>query len=176
MSRRLEMRRIIASSLVFSLLWLSGTLYAGKKGTKLIVQKTDGKQVMGELIVVKKSSILMKGSHSKVDVSVDISDIKMITVLKKSKPSLEAGSGLLTSVPLGAYADSSYGEAHSFAESGKNALASAFLFGILGTLLGTGNEGAMEIDNVIQVEGLSDLEIKLILEKLRKKARVTNFQ
>ncbi|UCG68003.1 MAG: hypothetical protein JSV09_09180, partial [Thermoplasmata archaeon] len=66
MTRKLEMRKIIASSLVFSLLWLSGTLYAGKKGTKLIVQKTDGQQVMGELIVVKKSSILMKGSHSKV--------------------------------------------------------------------------------------------------------------
>ena len=70
------MRKIIASSLVFSLLWLSGTLYAGKKGAKLIVQKIDGKQVIGEIIVVKKSSILLKGSHSRIDVTVDINDIK----------------------------------------------------------------------------------------------------
>lgn len=66
--------------------------------------------------------------------------------------------------------------AHSFANSGKSVIASAISVGILGALLGSGNEGAEKIEEVFYFQGLPSSEIQSVLEKLRKKARVSNFQ
>jgi len=47
--------------IIFSLLVLSGNLYAKKQGAELLIQKKDGQQIKGELIAVKKNSILLMG-------------------------------------------------------------------------------------------------------------------
>ena len=72
------MKRPVALLLMFSILAFSGNLYAEKKGADLIIQKTDGTQVRGELIAVKKSSLLLLDRYSGSDVSIDITDIQGI--------------------------------------------------------------------------------------------------
>ena len=74
------MKRSIAFLLIFSVLILSGNLHAEKKGVELIVKKKDGQQVRGELIAVKKSSLLLKESEKGADKSVDITDISVIEI------------------------------------------------------------------------------------------------
>jgi len=89
------MKKFTALILVFSLIMLSVNLYAKeRRGAKLIVTKKDGQQVEGELITVKPSSLLLLNTEGK-DVSVDIRDIKVIRIVKKSKALLGAGLGLI---------------------------------------------------------------------------------
>ena len=80
------MKKFISLFLVFSILLLSGNLYGKeRKGADLIIQKTDGTQVWVELIAVKENSLLLLDRESGADVSIDISDIKVIRVKGKSK-------------------------------------------------------------------------------------------
>lgn len=55
-----------------------------KHGTKLIVQKRDGQEIRGELIAVKHNSLLLLEFESAAEVSIEIIDIKVIKVSKKS--------------------------------------------------------------------------------------------
>ena len=85
-------KKIVSLLLVFSLVAFSGNLTAQqswvgrqeKKGAKLKVEKNDGQQVTGELIAVKEDSLLLLDSETISDLSVDIKDIKAITIVKKS--------------------------------------------------------------------------------------------
>ena len=55
-----------------------------KHRTKLIVQKRDGQEIRGELIAVKHNSLLLLEFESAAEVSIEIIDIKVIKVIKKS--------------------------------------------------------------------------------------------
>jgi len=48
--------------------------------------------------------------------------------------------------------------------------------GIIGGLVGLVSCAFAGADKILQIEGKSDLEIRNIQDKLRKKARVTSFQ
>ncbi len=164
------MKKAVSLVLVFSILLLSGNLFAqGRKGADLIIQKKDGTQVRGELIAVKENSILLMERDSGADVTVDIGNIKMIPIVKKPKLWLGAGLGLLAGAAAGAL---SYGSYYYFVQG--------FYFGAIGAgiglFLGFFVGAAVRIDKKIQFEGKSDSEIQEILEKLRKKARVRNVQ
>ncbi|MGB6865507.1 MAG: hypothetical protein WBE11_07415 [Candidatus Aminicenantaceae bacterium] len=68
-----------------------------KPGAKVIIQKIDGQQFRGELIAVKQNSLLLKEYESGGDITVDVEDIAVIKIVKKSKALLGAGIGLLIS-------------------------------------------------------------------------------
>jgi hypothetical protein len=79
------MKKFTALFLVFSLISLYGNLIAKEKhGAELIVVKKDGQELRGELITVKKDSILLMGYVSAYDVTIKIDDIKVIKIKKKS--------------------------------------------------------------------------------------------
>jgi len=102
-------KKFIALFLVFSVLALSGSLYAKeRRGAKLIITKKDGQQVQGELITVKPNSLLLLDTDGK-DVSVGIADIKVIRIVKKSKILREAITGLLVFGGCGALLGSASG-------------------------------------------------------------------
>jgi hypothetical protein len=65
-----------------------------KKQGAIVITKKDGQQIEGELITVKPNSLLLLDTEGK-DVSVDIADIKVIRIVKKSKALLGAGLELL---------------------------------------------------------------------------------
>jgi len=170
------MRKAIAVLLVFSLFWLSGNLYAKKKGADLVIEKKNRWYEKGELIAVKQDSLLLLNS-SGADVSVDIENIKTVTIAKNSKTALGAGIGFLIGAAIGI---SALANENSRPKQGWVNLEFPSYYGaVLGlptALVGAIIGAAAGSDETILMEGKSDSEIKQILENLRKKARVSNYQ
>jgi hypothetical protein len=179
------MKKLIALFLVFSIISLYTGLYSKeRRGANVEIYKTKSKTKMegtpwetpdikGELIAVKESSLLLLDSDSGADVSIDIGDIRVITIMKKSNIWKGAGYGLLFGGVIGGLAGISF-------EAGINGWGFGYIFipiiGLVGALIGGVNGASARIDKTIKFEGKSDSEIKDILEDLRKKARVPNFQ
>jgi len=172
------MKKFIALFLVFSLLALSGNMFAqGRKGADLIIQRTNGTQVRGELIAVKQNSLLLLERDSGTDVTVDIGDIEVITIVKKSEALLVGFTGLVLGGFIGYMVGRGYGSKSGFMFSKEEAGGlGAAIGGVSSALIGALIGAVVGKDETIQIEGKSDSEIQEILEKLRKKARVTNFQ
>ena len=175
------MKKFIALFLAISFLLMNcGPLNRGvrvglepnqKPGVLLVIQQKDGDLVGGELIAVKENSLLLLERDSGADVTIDIKDIRVIKIIKKSK----AGVGLLAGGAIGAF----FGYLTKAPKTESEGLFfpwNATGGGILGGLLGLVTGAVAGTDETIQIEAMPDSEIQKILEKLRKKARVTNFQ
>jgi len=144
-----------------------------------LILKKDGQQLRGELIAVKQDSLIMLVSS--LDVAVDIKDIRMIEILKKSKFLKGAGIGFV----IGGITGTVFG---LLAMEGENSDEWANFFRMLLTLLAAAEGGGIGfltggvigllagIDKTIEVEGKSDLEIKEILEKLRSRAHFPDYR
>ena len=166
------MKSKVSVLLVVSLLILSLDLPAKeRRGAELVVQKNDGQVLKGELIAVKQNSVLLLSPEG-ADVSVDIKDIYIIKIVKKSKALTGAGIGFLAGALTGVLlvatcADEPDGLSYLIGAGGVGAI-----FGGVGLLVGA----IAGPDKEIKIEGKSDAEIKEILEKLRRQARVPNAQ
>lgn len=149
------MKKFMSMFLVFSILLLSGNMFAKeRKGAGLIIQKTDGTQVRGELIAVKENSLLLMERDSGADVTVDIGDIKVINIVKKSK----AGAGILIGGAIGAfvgYLTYSKPESEGWINfdfgPGMNAAGGGGLGALIGLIIGA----VAGTDRTIQIEGKS---------------------
>jgi hypothetical protein len=171
-------KKLINLFLVISLLIFSMTLTAKeRRGSEVVVHFKDGQQVRGELIAVKQNSLLLKESEKGTDVSVEVSEIKVIIIVKKSK----AVTGAIVGGVVGVIGGVALGYASEYSEYGEIAhpstLVKAGLFlgavcAIAGMLVGI----PLGIDQTVQIEGKTDPDINKLLEDLRKKARVTEFQ
>jgi len=149
-----------------------------KHGANLIIQKINGQQVRGELITVKPSSLLLLNTEGK-DVSVDIEEIKVITVVKKSKAlslgaiGLAGGVGLI----LVFFAFLEIITVEHAKELGFEGIAEASVdAGLSGFLLGATVGAVYGKDKTYQIERMSDSEIKKAMDKLRKKARIRDYK
>jgi len=191
------MKKLIALFLVISFIVINCATYERgeginlspnqKPGVKLVIQKTDSKQVRGELIAVKQNSLLLKESESGVDVSVEISEIKMIKIVKKSKALEQGGLGLLIGA-VGVAACSFFlyfftvlGMSWEWVGATEIFIEYALPYGLIGggtigALIGVMIGASAGKDEIIQIEGKPEAEIKKTMEELRKKARVPNFQ
>lgn len=169
------MRILIVSSLVLSLLTLSGNIYAEKKGAALVITKKDGLLLEGELIAVKVNSLVLLDSDTSRDVSVDVESIKFIAIVKTSKALLGIGLGLVLGGSLG----SLYGTSTDTYDSDLRSLAFIVYGGggaALGALVGGLLGASAGKDEIIQIEGKSSTEINSVLRRLRKKARVSDYR
>jgi hypothetical protein len=178
-------KKLTALFLVFTLLTIN--CFPKRRGIKLNVTKADGQPIKGELIAVKPNSLLLLATEGK-DVSVDIADIKVIKIVKKSKfwkgaaLGITAGAGLaallkgpdVLLVPIFAAApilllSYEYKDGRSKTETYLYCTLAGFLFGAI--------IGAFVIkDKTIQIEGMTDSEIQDTLDKLRKKARIRDYK
>ncbi len=165
-------KKFISLFLVFSLMMLSVNLFAKeRRGAKLLITKKDGQQIQGELITVKQNSLLLLDTEGK-DVSVDIADIRIIRIVKKSKGArtgFRIGVGLALIGGVGQIG----AEVHGFIPSFIDGL---IFFALPGALIGAIIGAAAGKDKTIQMEGMSDLEIQETMDKLRKKARIRNYK
>jgi len=172
-------KKLVSLFLVFSLVMLSANLYAKeKRGAKLIVTKKDGQQIKGELITVKPTSLLLLNTDGK-DESVDIADIRIIRIVKKSKAGTGALYGLLVGGGGGALLG--IGIAPNLDEGETSALVAAIflgaVFGAGGALIGGLICASTGKDKTIQIEGMTDFhEFREALEYLRKKARIRDYK
>ena len=160
-----------------------------KHGANLIIQKINGQQVSGELITVKPSSLLLLNTEGK-DVSVDIEEIKVITFVKKSKASTGIGIGLVIGGASGVYFGSKNRDTKDLGILNilyifyflwpplwfKYEVGSIVLGGSIGAVVGGFIGAAIGKDKTIQIEGMTDLEIREALDKLHKKARIRNYK
>jgi hypothetical protein len=174
-------KKLTALFLVFSLLTIN--CFPKRRGINLNVTKADGQPIKGELIAVKENSLLLLEKEAGVDVSINISDVKIITVkglttgMRLAAPIALAAAGSIAglAVWLGV---SLFGLLYITAEEGKmeqdrkNAIKyGAFILGSLGLVV-----AITATDKTIQIEGMTDLEIQETLNKLRKKARVRDYR
>lgn len=160
----LKWNKFLALFMVLFLTTFSGNVFAKKRGADLVIQKKDGQQIRGELITVKQNTLLLLEHESGADMSVDINHIKDVTKDKKSKVLL--GAGLL----IGSCGGALVGSGMEFT------LSQALVCGFLGALTGGVTGVVIGIDKTIPVEGKSDWEVKEILDKLRKKARIPDYK
>jgi len=168
--------RRVAWVLVLALLFMGGFSLAKerKHGARLLIQKKDGNQVEGELIAIKRNSLLIMAG---TDVSLDIQEIQKIRIVNKSK----LGQGLLYGLLIGAgggalgglASGDDEGEFLSFTAGQKAAILGIF-FGVIGTVVG-GTVGALAgVDETIELKGTLDPQAKAeILKKLRRLARIS---
>ncbi|MDH4218779.1 MAG: hypothetical protein OEW23_08375 [Candidatus Aminicenantes bacterium] len=199
------MRKTISLFLVFSISLLSGRMFAQeRRGADIEIYKTKLKveikmegtpwestmpkgispDFRGELIAVKKDSILLLDRYSGADVTIDFRDIGVIRIVKKSKVLRGAGLGLFIGAAGGALVGYAAGdseiwishESPTVLTADQKALISGILFGILGAVIGGAAGAGGGKDKIIIFEGKSDVQIQETLEKLRKKARVKNYQ
>jgi hypothetical protein len=113
-------------------------------------------------------------SYSSLETLVDIDDIKIINIMKGTKAGIWAICGFVVGGSVGALMASTC-KGWGCGTFKVIVLSSAFL-GFLGGYMGWGIGEGIKGKETIQIEGKSDSEIKVILEELRKKARITNFQ
>jgi len=171
--------KVLVLGVVFSLLICSENMMAKeRRGTELMITKTDGQQIAGELIAVKPSSLLLLDPKTGADVSIEIGDIAVIKIMKRSK-ALTGGAfgfavGSLAGISIGALID-------SISEDDGGGLSfGSFVFivaicGAIGALPGMLIGEILGTDKTIQIEGKPPEEIKAVLEKLRSRARITNY-
>jgi hypothetical protein len=179
LSEVIELRKFIVLLLIISFLGMNCATIkhpkpSPRRGATLLIQTKGQQPIKGELIAVKWDAILLKLSYSSFETSLDIDDIKIITIMKGTKTGIGAISGFVIGGAIGVFLSSSYKGLGSGTPSLKFCYGT--FFGFLGGLVGYVIDGDIEGKEIIQIEGKSDSEIKKILEDLRKKARVPNFQ
>ncbi len=170
--------RLIALILVFSLVSLSGNLMAAeRKGVKLIIQKTDGQEIKGELITVKSDSLLILDAETETDTTVNLNIIDVITVDNKSLMfELGVGGFLL----MGATRLSLHSSLERVDEGDETAtthqVQDTWLWGAMGAGVGVLAGAVFGMNKTIRIQGESEADIQSAMEKLSKKARVKGIQ
>lgn len=170
--------KLTALILVFSLMILSGNLGAAiRKGVKLVIQKTDGQEVVGELITVKRDALLILDVETDADTTVNLNVIDVITVDNKSLMfELGMGGALLAGaarLSLHSTVDKDKANTEGATE---HQVQEVWLFGVIGGGIGVLAGAVAGINKTIRIQGESDADIQSSLEKLSKKARVKGIQ
>ena len=140
----------------------------------LIITKKDGQKIEGELNIVKENSLLLLDRYGG-DVSIEIADIRTIRILKKSKQGLGSLIGGTIGMGIGVLValSPSSGEDYSIVWT---AVLLGSLLALPGALIGGIVGATAGIDETIQIEGMTDVQIKWAMDKLRKKARIRDYK
>jgi hypothetical protein len=154
-----------------------------KSGATMIIQTNDRQEIIGELIVVKKKENSLSLYNEDIgEIVIGVMDVKTILIFKKTKAKVGAIIGFLTfgaiSVPLALGYEKDYAKLPNYKRWVSDGMYYSVLslFWMGGVLIGYGIGASLEDFEIIQCEGKSDAEINEIMENLRKKARVPEFQ
>jgi hypothetical protein len=174
------MKKIMILVIVFSLLFPSGALFAKERqGAQLVITKTDGTKIEGELIAIKQNSTLLFESSSGISGSIDVSEVKSIKIVKGSL----TGVGIFLGILTGGIAGGSLGYGRPNPNSGGARFVAAFgalagvavgvlAGGILGGVIGS----CFHATDEFPIEGKSQEKIRAYLEELRSEARFPDYQ
>jgi len=170
--------KLTALILVFFLLVISGNLSAAiRKGVKLVIQKTDGQEVVGELVTVKKDSLVIFDAETEADTTVSLNVIDVITVDNKSL-AFELGMGGFLLAGAARLSLHSTVEKDSAATEGatEHQVQEVWFIGAVGGAVGVIAGLLAGINKTIQIQGESEADIQSAMQKLSKKARVKGIQ
>jgi len=180
-------KKIVTLVIVSSLLLPSGALFAKERqGAELVITKTDGTIIKGELIAVKKNSTLLLESSSRIGGSIDVSEAKIIKIVKGSNTGVGVFFGLLAGGATGAIIGHSIGSNEPEQDPVGNFFrplteAVGTVIGVAigvfaGSLLGGAIGGSIQNYETFGIEGKSQEQIDLVLRILRSKARFPEYQ
>jgi hypothetical protein len=142
-----------------------------KAGAKVIVTKEDGQQINGELLKVEENSLLLLIHESLTKVSINIKEIEKIWIKRKSKTGKGALIGSLSGGAAGyAIAYLSYLDTKPFLWK-LGCIASGMVGALVGLFVGGTIGYYSPSSKEYQVKGKPPDGIKMIMKKLKKKAR-----
>ncbi len=173
-------RRTLGIMLVLGLTGLPTTLAAAtRQGATVLVRDNRGRLHEGELIAVKQNAIIILESYSASDVSLELSEIDSVRIIRKAKVLQGMGIGLATGAATGALIGFASGNDEpgwfSFTAGEKAAVAGAAL-GTLGLILGAIFGAAAGSDQTLAVAGTFGSKRVGVLVSLSRKARVQGIQ
>ena len=140
------------------------------------MQKNDGNKVHGELIAVKKASLLLLDSVSGIDATVNVNEIEIVHILKGPKTGLGAISGFLVGGVVGVTAVGKSSGCGQCPNSARRNIIGGALVGGIGALIGALIGSSAGSNEIVILKGLPQEELKVELEKIRSKARIKDFQ
>ena len=163
--------KLITSALIALLLFIPAGLSAKeRRGAELVVTRLDGSQVSGELIAVKRDSLLLLSNGR--DESIDLADIKIVRMIKKSR----SGKGALYGFAAGAGSGAILGSILPMPLEDDKPLAlivaSGAFLGAIGALSGLLVGSMAGVDSSFTVAGNPETVVAAYWDKLRAHARV----
>jgi hypothetical protein len=175
--RREEGKKAVVAGLVLAAaLFVAATPAEARarRGATVVITTKAGSQISGELIAVKRDSLLIL-DRSGTDRSLDLTDLRSVKVFRRSKGGVGGLLGLVAGA-AGGYLGGFASAAASGACPDCEAPLSGYLFGVIGGVLGLG-VGAMigeaaGGDVVISLQGQPEPSLQTRLRTLRKYARV----
>jgi len=160
------LNQLTAIALLLVLFSLPAPLLAReKRGADLVVTKLDGSQVSGELIAVKRDSLLLLGLDGK-DESVGVADIAIIRIVRRSK----AWQGLLYGFVPGAVGGAIWGSLNTYMGV-LGGIIGGLVVGAASGLVGFAAGAGAGLDSEISLTGLHESAVSKILAKLNRQAR-----
>ena len=161
--------KLISSVLVVTFLVLPADLSAKeRRGANLVVTRLDGSHVGGELIVVKRDSLLLLSYGQ--DESIDLAAIKTVKIVRKSRAWLFAGIGGVAGATAGAFVGLYKGGGDD--ESGPASIRGGVVYGALGALAGLLADSMVFSDTHITVAGMSPEAVAGFWDKLKAYSRM----
>ncbi len=160
--------KFITPALIVLLLVIPSNMTAKeRRGADLVVTRLDGSQVSGELIAVKKDSLLLL-SYGR-DESVDLATIKTLRIVKKSLAGKGALYGFLAGALFGAIGASGGVDEYS---AGESMVLFGGFYGLIGGLGGLSLGAIMGVETTIAVAGEPEARVRRQLDRLRAHARL----
>jgi hypothetical protein len=169
--------KISASTLIALLIFSLISSAKERQGAEVVVTKKDGTRVWGELIAVKKVSLLLLTPEpiGNTDLTVALQEIQEVRIIKKSRFWNGLGFGLLIGGGGGAVAGFASGDDPpgfmSFKASEKAAIFAVALGGI-GMIVGGIGGGLSGIDQSISIGEVTKDNMEPILSSLAGSARL----
>ncbi|MGZ5469387.1 MAG: hypothetical protein ACXWG5_09565 [Candidatus Aminicenantales bacterium] len=159
-------RILFAAVLVASFSLLPADLSAkGKRGATLVITRTDGTLVTGELIAAKPDSLLLLSTAGQ-DKSVGLGEIKSVRIVRRSHTLLLAAIGFAPGAVAGGLAMSSDPEIETWAK-----VAGAAVGGALGALAGLGISLGIGADATFPVAGEPGEALSRLMTRLKGLSR-----
>ena len=159
-------RILFAAVLVASFSLLPADLSAkGKRGATLVITRTDGTLVTGELIAAKPDSLLLLSTAGR-DESVGLGEIKSVRIVRRSHTLLLAAIGFAPGAVAGGLAMSYDPEIETWAK-----VAGAAVGGALGALAGLGISLGIGADATFPVAGEPGEALSRLMTKLKGLSR-----
>lgn len=159
-------QKLIMAVVIVSLI-CPGSLWAKRKGARLVVTRLDGEVVEGRLLKVEENSLLMWVNTERV--TINIKEIDNILIERKKKKRQGALIGLLVG-GVACYAITYHKYKYywyNFLIIGGATVGGALVGLSSGSFFGS----SAKRSKTYQIKGKAQYEIKFILRKLKKKAR-----
>lgn len=158
-------------ALLAYLLVLPGGLAAkDKRGATVVVTRTDGRLVEGELIAVKPDGLVVLNPTNADAISIAAADLAGVRIVRPSKIGTGALWGGLGGALVGSLLGGLSGGVDEFT-AGQAAFMIGFVFGGIGCLGGLGVGSLLSVDTTVEFSGEPDSLVMDRLDKLRSYSR-----